>query len=61
MLPLENKYFKKGKTMRQAGASQSMQLKGLVWPTTGPSPYKEQSCAGLEGRKFKGLAGEDNE
>lgn len=43
--------------MRQAGARQSMQLKGLVWPTAWPSPYKEESCAGLEGRKLKGLAG----
>lgn len=35
-----------------------MQLKGLVWPTTWPSPDKDQSSAGLEGRKFKGWAGE---
>lgn len=61
MLPLENKYFKKGKTMRQAGASQSMQLKGLVWPTTWPSPYKEQLCR-PRGTKVQGLGwGEDNE
>lgn len=33
MLPLENKYFKRGKTMRQAGGSQSVQLEGLVRPT----------------------------
>lgn len=31
-------YFKEGKTMRQAGASQSMHLKSLVWTPTWPSP-----------------------
>lgn len=33
-----------------------MQLEGLGWPTLA-LPYKEQSCAGLEGQEFKAWRG----